>query len=82
MQNTQTLVKSEIEFLTGKLYNGDLTPVVYELFKDTKDRNGLLCVLQEVTGEHVYRNDTIETEDQKDNHRLSFEEWFSGFQQS
>lgn len=48
------LYKEELEELSGKIYNGDLTPIVFDLLKDTTDVKGLLN----------YLNATIE-EDEK-----------------
>lgn len=40
----------ELEALTGTVYRGDITPVVFELLKNTHDMKGLLSFLnKEIT---------------------------------
>lgn len=44
------IVKAEIEALTGKLYEGDASRIIYNMFKDTDDLNGLISY---ITGEDI-----------------------------
>ena len=39
------LYQKELEELTGKIYSGDLTPLVYDLLKNTSDKHALLLYL-------------------------------------
>ena len=43
----QELFKEDIECLTGKIFQGNITPLVYEILKDTKDLKGLLNFLND-----------------------------------
>ena len=39
------LYQVELEELTGKIYSGDFTPLVYDLLKDARDKEALLVAL-------------------------------------
>lgn len=67
--------KSELEELTGKVFSGDLTPMVFDLVKESVFKTELI---KELTGEDfiVERDDEpaeLETV-------VEFDDWFSRFQ--
>jgi hypothetical protein len=77
------MIKKELEELTGKLLDGDMTDVVINLFKDSKDKNELLKFTSLVTDETLKR-ELIEIANkrraapvtsQESNSRLSIEVW-------
>jgi hypothetical protein len=59
----------ELEDLTGVLFKGNITPLVYDLLKDTRDIKGLLKYLDEEVP-----NDTV---DEPKHHSISFDDLFS-----
>lgn len=63
--------KEEIEYLTGKLYNGDMTPLIFDLLKESCDPKGLLKYL---TGEEIKEKqvEAVTTPTAAP----SFEQWF------
>jgi hypothetical protein len=70
MSNTD-LYKEELEELTGKIYNGDLTPLVFDLLKESPY---LDVLLHELTGKEI----TAKPEDevQQPTAAPKFEDWF------
>lgn len=68
---------AELTTVTGKIFSGDPTPLIYELLKDTKDMRGLLEYL---TGGkvNVSNNKFDSTVRKKSSDRLSLEEWLAG----
>ena len=73
MQSNTDLVKEELENLTGKIYNGDLTPLVFNLLENSDDLKGLL---KQLTGESIktLQEDTVE----QPKAAPKFEEWLKG----
>jgi len=69
------LYRDELEELTGKIYRGDLTPLVYDLLKDSNDIKGLLHYLNK---EEVIEVKEI-SEVSKPESAPNFAEWFSQF---
>lgn len=67
------LYKDELEEITGKLYNGDLTPLVYDLLKTSEDLESLLLYL---TGEEVAKVEEVVNVPKP---APSFENWFNNF---
>ena len=69
--NTE-LYREELEELTGKLYRGDITPLMYDLLKDSMNLGDLLF---ELTGEKPIEQmeETIE----RPQATMSFEDWFN-----
>lgn len=39
------VIIEDIEIITGKCFSGDITPLVYLMLKETKDKEGLLRYL-------------------------------------
>lgn len=73
MKSNTDLVKEELENLTGKIYNGDLTPLVFNLLENSTDLQGLL---KQLTGETIntLQEDTVEQPKSAPN----FENWLKG----
>lgn len=68
--------QDEIELITGKVYNGDLTPIVFDLVKDSRHLDSLY---QYLTGEilkHDINNNTGKVVRAQDSDRPCFEKWF------
>lgn len=76
MKDPRDIYQDEIEELTGKIFKGDLTPLVYDLFKDSNDIEGLIKYL---TGEIIEK----EKEDEvvKPVAAPRFEDWFRSCKQ-
>ena len=73
MVDKERFYKSELEYVTGKIYSGDMTVMVYYLLKDTQDMDSLMEYL---TGERPGSNsEIIEEKIQKS---PSFQDWFRG----
>lgn len=53
--NDAKLYQEELEELTGKIFVGDLTPLVYDLLKDTND---LPALIKHLGGVVVEQDDT------------------------
>ena len=49
----------ELQAHTGEVLRGDITPVVYDILKDTKDIDGLIDMLRGVKHVHNKKSDTI-----------------------
>ena len=43
--NKVDLYQKELEELTGKIYSGDVTPLIYDLLKSTSEKEALLTYL-------------------------------------
>ena len=72
MQDNSELYKEEIEELTGKVFNGDLTPLIFDILKGSVFKEDLI---EELTGEKFVvskENEVVEIEPV-----LDFEEWFN-----
>lgn len=80
MQLTDRSLKEELSALTNKLYLGDPTALVYDIFKDTPDLNGLLSYL---TGglENAGNNEPCTIVREECGMRPSVEEWLARHQQ-
>lgn len=68
--------QDELEALTGKVYSGDLTPVVYDLLADSPHLSSLYTHL---TGEKIHNdndNNTHKALREKSSDRPCFEKWF------
>lgn len=74
-ENNTSLYKAELEDISGKIYNGELTPLVFELLKDSPHLEDLL---KELTGSSIL--DKPEVHIEKPVSAPKFEEWFNGFQ--
>lgn len=73
-KNSLDIYKSELEELTGKVYRGDLTPMVFDLIKESLFKEVLI---KELSGEDfiVEMNaETVEFEEV-----LNFDDWFNSF---
>lgn len=68
------LYKEELEELTGKLYRGDLTPLVYDLLKDSNDLKSLLAYLKSEDIE-----EDVKPEIERPKPAPSFNNWFNNF---
>lgn len=65
--------QEELEDLTGKIFIGDLTPLVYDVLKDSKD---ITSLLQYLTGQDVDVN--AEESVRQPEAAPNFDEWFKG----
>lgn len=65
------VVHQELEDLTGKLFKGDITPIVFDILKDTADVKGLLKYLNVVVEEEN------KTETKNEQEHPSFESLFN-----
>lgn len=65
----EDLYKQELEFYTHKIAEGNITPLVFELLKDTEDMEGLLEYLGYKTKKHLSENKMIKE-------RTSFSDMF------
>ncbi len=72
MADKEIFYKNELEELVGKLYNGDMTVLVYELLKDTHDMDSLLEYL---TGERPESN--LDVVEEEIHNTPNFRDWFS-----
>ena len=69
-----TLLSDELTTLTGKIFSGDITPLVFELFKDANDIPALIAYLGggEIDANN-HKPDKVVREEGC--HRPSVEEW-------
>lgn len=57
MENVnQEFFHSELECITGKIYNGDITPLFFDLIKEYGDLKGLY---KQLTGKRFHKNEEI-----------------------
>lgn len=72
-------ILAELEIYTGKLISGDITPIVYDMFKDSEDILGLIRYLDKQEGKvtDVYIDRPSETEGKDDTDRFDYEVWCS-----
>lgn len=70
-------VHAELELALQKVFTGDITPLVYDLIKDTQYKRELSAFLKGKVNSNVYIDTTDSTSREKDNNRCSFEEWLS-----
>lgn len=70
--------QAELQAFTGKLFNGDITPVLFELLCTTDYMDELLNFLREVKV-NVHTERSNKTTDTESGNRLSVEDWFSKF---
>lgn len=77
MVTTDKTLKEELTALTGKIFVGDPTAIVFELLSTTSDKVSLLAFL---TGgkPDVSNNKPCTTVREKSSDRFSFAEWLSG----
>lgn len=73
------MLRTELEMLTGKLIRGDLTPVVYDLIKDSPFKDDLLEYSSTVREE---TEDVIETRlsrhaDNNGSFGIDFKDWLA-----
>ncbi len=60
-------VRRELEFLTGKLIQGDITPIVYELLKDSCYKEDILMYESFLVKEHeISKRETMKEEGRED----------------
>ena len=72
----------ELESLTGKVFKGDITPVVFNLLKTGNHVEELLRYLRDdEEGADDYNNTTENAVRKESNNRPCFEEWFSNAEQ-
>lgn len=77
----RNIALQELEVLTGKYLSGDITPIVYDLLKDTRYKSELISYLSEGKIVNVDNNKSNTTACEEDNLRPDFEKWFSGCEQ-
>lgn len=81
MNNIDDIYRQELESLTGKVYTGDITPVVFDLLSETRYLENLY---QYLTGGNISyvdnNNDTDTVVREKSNDRPCFKEWFRNFE--
>ena len=77
----RNIALQELEVLTGKYLSGDITPIVYDLLKDTKYKSELISYLSEGKIVNVDNNKSNTTACEEDNLRPDLEKWFSGCEQ-
>jgi hypothetical protein len=70
------MLRTELEILTGKVFQGSIMPGLFELFQGTAYRKELLHYLQ---GGYINAEVKISTDSAvKDvNHRITLKEWLS-----
>lgn len=76
MKDPRDIYKDEVEDLTGKIFKGDLTPLIYNLFQDSRDIEGLIEYL---TGEIIEKD--IKDNVVKPVAAPDFETWFDNCKQ-
>lgn len=81
MSKSQELFQREVEALTGKVYNGDVTPLVYEVLQSSSHLDKLLVYLRKENEPNVCNNESHTTLREEGNNRPCFKEWFSGCEQ-
>lgn len=75
MKDNQTIFQNELEAITGMIFKGDITPVVFDLLKDSPNLDKLYTSLtNEVIESKDDNKDVLEVEAAP-----SFENWFSSF---
>lgn len=70
-------VVCELEALTGKVYRGDVTAVVFDILKDTPHLDHLLAYLSEEKLVNVRDNKPNTTVREEDSDRPCFEKWIT-----
>lgn len=80
MKNSQELFQCEIEALTGKIYKGDVTPLIYDLLKTSPHLDKLLVYLGKEIKPNVCNNEFDTTLREEINNRPCFEKWFEQFE--
>lgn len=69
------LYREELENLLGKIFLGDITPLVYTILKDS---NNLDVLLKELSGETICKTEDKDfTETIQPPRAVTFEEWFN-----
>ena len=76
--NIQKLYQEELEGLTGKVFVGDLTPLVFDVLKASPHLDKLLVYLDKENSKHVRNNKPNTTPRDKSDDRPSFAKWFAG----
>lgn len=71
------IYKAELESLTGKVFNGDITPIVFDLLKDSKHVVELVKYLSKGELSNVVINKPNNAVRKEDYDRPCFEKWFS-----
>lgn len=69
------IIKDELEYLTGKLYRGDITPIVYDLVKDSNYLKALLIDLGS-----VYESNKPVKNENRDN-KVELHDWLESCEQ-
>lgn len=75
MLDSREIYYEELENITGKLFKGDITPLVYDLLKDSTDLSGLILHL---TGKEVEVKNEVKVQTPKS--APSFDDWFNSCQ--
>lgn len=68
--------KNELESLTGKVFNGSITPIVFDLLKDSRHLDKLIKYLNKGEKPNVDNNKSDNPVRKENNNRPCFEEWF------
>lgn len=71
----------ELESLTGKIFQGDLTPIVFDLLKESQSVEDLLRYLKKEENSDVDSNETQDAVRKESYNRPCFEEWFLNAEQ-
>ncbi len=68
--------QEELEALTGKVFTGDMSPIVFDLLSPTHNLASLYNYLTGVKLQNDNVNNTRDTLREESNNRPSFEKWF------
>jgi hypothetical protein len=71
-----SIYHTELEVLTGKIYRGDLTPIVFDLIKSSNHLSAFKAHLCK-ENKNANNNNTVKTVQQESYDRPCFEKWFS-----
>ena len=76
-----SLISDEVTTVTGKVFKGDITPLVFEMFEESKDIPALIAYLNggNTVDVNIDKSDTLVRK--KSSNRLSTKEWLSNCEQ-
>lgn len=73
---SKSIHQLELESLSNKVFTGDITPIVFDLLKESRHLEDLVSFLSKGDKTHDSNNNTQETVRKEDYNRPCFEEWF------
>lgn len=74
MKNDQEYIEVELEALTGKIYRGDLTTVVFDVLKESPHLESLLMQLNKEKKVNVNNNKSDTVVRKESNYRPNFKQ--------